>query len=281
MYCVYEDNNPNFWYKMFNAIRIDGNKIILPYGEKTDKKWTKLAEKTVKSMKEFDNKKIVLSKNIKNQNVFVNKLQENLLDVVDGKWLFFMLLPEILEYVNKNQEIKEESSVHLLVNDITENVIDFIKLLTKKYKTICVVTKHIEKLNKIENQILEENGTAIITMNNKRKSLSKAKIIINIDFPEEFINQYTIYENAIILDICGNTRIKKKRFSGEVIANYEIAVKNKTEYAIEEKLFSEKDLYEAEFYKKQPYMYVREKIKKDGIEIVALYSQKGSCVKFS
>ena len=36
-------------------------------------------------------------------------------------------------------------------------------------------------------------------MNNKKKSLAKAQIIVNIDFPSEIINQYVICENATII----------------------------------------------------------------------------------
>lgn len=282
MYYIYENDKPSLLCNTFNIIKLKGNKIILPSGEKNEKKQIQLARKTYKIMQMVSNIKIVLSKKLQNETIYLNQLQTYPLEICDGRWLFFMLLPEILEYILEKQEIKkEESIVHILVNDINENVIGFIKLLTETYKTIAIVTKHREKLRKIENQILEETGTAIIVMNNKRKSLLKAKFIINIDFPEEFINQYSIYENAIILDVLGNTRIRKKRFNGIVISNYEITVSNKAEYEIEEKLFFQKDLYEAEFYKKQPYIYVRDKIKKDRIKISALYSLNGSILKFS
>ena len=282
MYYIYENDKPNFICKMFNIIKLKGNKIILPKGEKNNKKQIQLAKKTYEIMKKMNNTKIVLSKKLQKQNEYLNQLQTYPLEICDGRWLFFMILPEILEYILGKQEIKrEETTVHILANDISENVIGFIKLLTENYKTISVVTKHSEKLRKIENQILEETGTAITVMNNKRKSLLKAKFIINIDFPEEFINQYSIYENAIILDVFGNTKIRKKRFNGIVISDYDICIKNKEEYMIEEDLFYQKDLYEAEFYKKQPYLYVREKIKKDGMKISALYSLNGIILNFS
>ncbi len=282
MYYIYENDKPSLLCELFNIIKLKGNKIILPKGEKNYKKQIQLAKKTYEVIKKMNSTKIVLSKELLKQNNYANQLQTYPLEICDGKWLFFMILPEILEYILEKQEVKrEETTVHILANDINENVIGFIKLLTENYKTISIVTKHSEKLRKIENQILEETGTAITVMNNKRKSLLKAKIIINIDFPEEFINQYSIYENAIILDIFGNTKITKKRFNGIVISDYDICIKNKEEYMSEEDLFYQKDLYEAEFYKKQPYLYVREKIKKDGIKISALYSLNGVILKFS
>ena len=176
----------------------------------------------------------------------------------------------------QKQEIKqEEYTIYILANELHEYVIEFIKLLANTYKAVSVVTKHMQTLQNIEEEILEKTGTIITGMNNKKKSLAKAKLMINIDFPEEFLNQYVIYENAIIIDIPGNTKINKKRFNGIIIEDYCISMKHKEEYSIEETLFYTKDLYEAEFYKKQPYVYVREKIKRDGVMITELYTKNG------
>ena len=38
-------------------------------------------------------------------------------------------------------------------------------------------------------------------MNNKKKSLAKAQIVINADFTNELLNQYNICENGIIIDL--------------------------------------------------------------------------------
>ena len=92
-------------------------------------------------------------------------------------------------------------------------------------------------------------------MNNKKRSLAKAKIVINIDFPTELLKQYTLYEESIIIDLTQNIKIVKKRFNGTIITNYEISLKNKQIYKKEDELFFTRDLYEAEFYKKQPYKY--------------------------
>ena len=46
--------------------------------------------------------------------------------------------------------------------------------------------------------------------NNKKKSLTKSDIILNIDFPNELINKYRIAENANIINIKGETKIKQK-----------------------------------------------------------------------
>lgn len=298
MYYIHEIDKLNFITKQFNIIKSKGNSLILPIQnptpenhktnqkteiqqqekqqQKIQKREQKLAEKTSKIVHASNSKKIVISKELQKHTIYLNSLYTYDLDIVDGKWLFLMLFPETVKYIVDKQKLQpEQTAIHILVNDINSVIISNIKILANIYKSINIVTKHVEKLNKIEEQILETSGAMITVMNNKKKSLAKAQIIINIDFPSEIINQYAICENATIIDMCGKTKIAKKRFNGVVIQDYEIEIKNKKEYTIDENYYYQKDLYEAEFYKQQPFEFVREKIKKDGVKIVKLISQRG------
>ncbi len=280
MYYIQESDKPNFFFRKFNIIKMEGNKIILPFdnipnkkedGCRKTKSEEKLALKTNKLFKKLNSRKVVLSKEIKKHTTYLNLLQTYGLDIVDGKWLFKMLIPEIVYYVEKQKDIKPyETTIQILINDFTEVAIENIKKLTQSHKHISVVTKHIEKMKKIEEQILEETGAMITVMNNKKKSLAKSNIIINMDFSNELINQYVISENATIIDTTSCIKIQKKRFEGKVIKNYEIMRKNREEYQVDTNLYYQRDLYESEFYKNQPYKYVRDKIKKDGVYVVHL-----------
>ena len=304
MYYINETDKLNFISKQFNIIKSKGDNLILPIQkpttenqkpnletnkinqktavqqekqqQKIQKREQKLAEKTSKIVHATNSKKIVISKELQKHTTYLNSLYTYDLDIVDGKWLFLMLLPETIKYIVDKQKLQpEQTSIHILVNDINSVIISNIKILANIYKSINIVTKHVEKLNKIEGKILETSGAMITVMNNKKKSLAKAQIIINIDFPSEIINQYVICENATIIDMCGKTKITKKCFNGVVIQDYEIEIKNKREYTIDGNYYYQKDLYEAEFYKQQPFEYVREKIKKDGVKIAKLISQRG------
>ena len=46
--------------------------------------------------------------------------------------------------------------------------------------------------------------------------------ILNIDFPEELVNKYTIFEEAILVNLEEEVKIRKKRFCGKIINNYKI-----------------------------------------------------------
>lgn len=278
MYYICEDDKPKYWLEKLNIVKLQGNRIILPIKEKYKSKEKKikteqeLYKKTKKIIDKANSKKVILSKKVQNLKTYVNSIQSLELDIVNGKWLFFMVIPEVLEYIIKKEKIKkQDTDIHILINDVNDNTIKLIKIVSKTYKNVYIVTKHIEKFKRIEEQILEENGTIIMIMNNKKKSLAKAKIIVNIDFPQELINQYIIYEQAIIVDCYGNITINKKRFNGLIIQNYDIDIKDKNKYYLENEKYFTKELYEAEFYKKQPYENVREKIQKDGININKLF----------
>ena len=136
-------------------------------------------------------------------------------DIVDGKWLFEVISCEVLDYIVNLKNIKkEDTEISILVNYITQNTLENIKKIARQYKRLNIVTNHIEKFKKIEEELYNKEGIMIIVTNNKKKSLSKSKIILNIDFPKELLNKYNIYENAILVNIRGNMKIARKRFNG-------------------------------------------------------------------
>ena len=275
MYYIQEVDKPSFFIRIFNIIKLEGNNILVPLIEiENSKVQEKLAKKTIKIFENLNSKKVVISKNVKMYKTYVNLLNTGQFDVVNGKWLFSMLIPEVIKYVENKKNLKEEeTSVYFLVNDFTETVIENIKAMAKGHKHVSVITKYVEKMKKIENQILQETGVVITVMNNKKKSLAKAQIVINADFTNELLNQYNICENAIIIDLTQSLRNLKKRFNGFVVNNYEIKLKNRSEYRIDDNMFFQRELYESEFYKKQPYEYVRKKIIKDGVQIKKLFTK--------
>ena len=278
MFCIQENDKPNVIEKRLNRIVIEGNKIIIPIKQQgmSKKRQEKIAQKTMKILERSSSKKIVISKQLGEYKDFVNILDQNNYINVTGKWLYKMLIPEIMDYITKKEKWKkEETHIYILVNDAKDFIIENIKQFAQIYKSITIITNHINKFKKIEEDIYEELGTYITIMNNKKKGLSKAKVIINIDFPKELINQYNIYEKAIILNMVNNIKINKKRFEGKIIKGYNIRFENKNIENIDNEKFDTKVIYESNFYYEQPYKYVREKIKKDGVQIKNLYLQNG------
>lgn len=278
MYYVQETDKPNFLFKLFNIVRLQEDKIILPIGKEKikSKRAEKLAKKTKRILDKTNCNKIVISKAIKTQEIYKNYLYSYNLNIVEGRWLFEVLSKQILEYVIKKEKMKkEETRLSILVNEITDNFLQNIKEIVKQYKSVNIVTNHIEKFKRIEEKILQEDGIMITVTNNKKKSLAKSEIILNVDFPTELINQYYIYEKAIIINLRGNVKINRKRFNGININDYKMEFNYLDEFDYDKNnLYDKKDIYEAQIYQKQPYQEIIKRIKKDKVKIVGLIGNK-------
>ena len=276
MVYIEKNDKPNFIEKILNLIRVKENTIILPINEKmTEKKIEKLAMKTYKKITKISNsKKIVLSKEMKEEEKYINYLNTYGMEISEGRWLFEILLTDIAKYITEKQKI-EKANISILINDLTDIEYKNIKILAQKYNMINIVTNHIEKFRKLENQLKEE-GIIITITNNKKKSLMKSNIIVNVDFPKELLNKYSLNENACIINLKKIVKITQKRFNGLTVNDYEIVFRNDV---CDEKFFNGKyeikDLYEAGMYKKSPFIELREKIKKDGVKINKLFLNNG------
>ncbi len=276
MVYIEKNDKPNFIEKILNLIRVKENTIILPINEKmTEKKIEKLAMKTYKKITKISNsKKIVLSKEMKEEEKYINYLNAYGMEISEGRWLFEILLTDIVKYITEKQKI-EKANISILINDLTDIEFNNIKILAQKYNMINIVTNHIEKFRKLENQLKEE-GIIITITNNKKKSLMKSNIIVNVDFPKELLNKYSLNENACIINLKKIVKITQKRFNGLTVNDYEIVFRNDV---CDEKFFNGKyeikDLYEAGMYKKSPFIELREKIKKDGVKINKLFLNNG------
>ena len=276
MIYIEKNDKPNIIEKMLNLIKVQDSTIILPINEKTkEKQIEKIAKKTIKVIGKISNsKKIVLSKKMKKEEKYINYLNEYGIEIADGRWLFEILLTDIVNYIVEKQKI-ERVNISVLINDLTDKEFENIKLLAQKYMTINIVTNHIEKFRKLEQQLQEKGIIATIT-NNKKKSLMKSQIIINIDFPKELINKYRINESATIVNVKRPIKITQKRFNGVTVNDYEIEYRNDI---CNEKFFVDKynlkDLYEVEMYKKDSFENLRKKIKSDKVLINKLYLNNG------
>lgn len=237
----------------------------------------KNTRKLVKRLLLNETNNVVIDKELITCEKLINLLKSNDIKIFDGKWLEKYLILDILEYIiNKKQIIKAETEIAITANEITDLLIEMIKILSKQYKKLTIVTNHIEKLRKIEKEIKEKEGILIILSNNKNKSLLKSQIIINMDFNQELINQYKIYEEAIIINAEENIRIDAIRFNGIVINDYEIEIGRK-EFIWREGIekYRQRDLIEAELYVRDTYKNIRKKIQKNNIKIKELYGING------
>lgn len=146
--------------------------------------------------------------------VFHYKTHQNYIEDVikeneNSKAIYCTFIIDILNNIIKiKNEQTEEQSIYVLTNN--EIDVRLLESLKKQYKMIYIVTENIEKLKKLED-MAEENLEMLAVLNNKRKSLARAKYIINFDFNRENINQYNINRTAVLLNLYKRRNKYKKR----------------------------------------------------------------------
>ena len=214
--------------KLFREVELRNKKIIINknVSKINLKKKMKIVGKMQNKLDKNNCKKVVLSKSLKSNTEFLNLIYTKNIEVVDGRRLFKMFILEIVELIEKefNME-KRESQIAILSNDYNRFVAKVIKELAPQCKFLNIVTHNIQKFENLE-ESLKEDGIIINITNNRKKSLLKSQIILNLDFPEEVINRYSILDKAIIVNFEEAIKIKKKRFSGMVINWYKLILKN-------------------------------------------------------
>ena len=136
-------------------------------------------------------KNIVISKELKQNTIIKNSIQG--LNILNGRWLFNYLLIDTINYIllKKGKEINQ-SEISILVNKTTDTNIQNILNIAKNTKILNIVTENIAVFKQIEEKLYNEFGIMIRVTNNKKRSLLKSDIVVNLDFDEEELAKYSI-----------------------------------------------------------------------------------------
>lgn len=112
-------------------------------------------------------------------------------------------------------------------------------------KSLNVISENYIKFNYLEKELYEKKGIAIQLTNNRKKSMLKSDIIINLDFNEEELKKCKIKKDSIIINV-NNKKIK------EVVSiiDYKITIKDKLDSEILKNNISDHMLYEGMLYEK-------------------------------
>lgn len=209
---------------------------------------------------------IILSNNLKKYKDYFSNYK-----IVNKKELMINLIEKILREILQNEHL-ETQDIYILTNKYTNREIRLIRQLIDKVKSINIITKEIENYKKLED-IMQEEGNIITVSNNKKKSLKRANIIINLDFKNEDINNYNIQRNAIIINISGNEVNKLRGFEGIIIRNIKIELSEK------ENLFIKKNYLIESFDEIEIYQSFVNIVKSRNINILELHGNNGKIDK--
>ncbi len=262
--------------KVFNSIKhesvLEKEIFSLPINkESKNKKIQKVSIKLTKSLLEENIRKVVLSNELFENEILKNVLEQNRINVLDGKLIYKILLPKIIQKIclYKNSDIKEEK-ITILVDENNEINKNNILKISQEAKVINIVTNFINKFITTANYLYEELGILVRISNNIKKDLLNSNIIINIDFNEDLINKYYINPKAIIVNVPDNVKIISKKFSGININSYNIIIPEDYELIG----FDDKHIYEARIYYKNLHE-IEQSIEENQIEIESLIGKNG------
>lgn len=155
----------------------------------TDKDLKKIGQNLKNIIVTNEYKNIVISNELKKNYIIMEQLQG--LNILNGRWLFNYLIFDVINYIlsKKNKEI-EKAEISILVNKTTDNNIQNILNIAQNAKILNIVTENIAIFKQIEEKLYAEQGIMIRVTNNKKRSLLKSDIIINLDFSEEELAKY-------------------------------------------------------------------------------------------
>lgn len=224
--------------------------------EKTLKKIENIVRKNL-------NSQIILSQRIKEiaSNKESTEIYQNINEIIknskESKSVYIDFIRTIIKLViERKKEITEEQSLSILIDAKDYNNTQLINELMTQYKMINIVTSNRKQFESLEEEA-EQNFEPISVLNNKRKSLSDAKYILNVDFSGDKIAEYCINRTAIIFNIA-NTKIDKLiYFDGNIINNVKLVSNGEFE------LQDEYDIQREKWIKA-----VREKIEKNEYELI-------------
>ena len=240
--CVYFkiDQIPkqNLKYKIMDVLNIfekkeDEQKIVYTL-YKSNKNYIKKINSKINKI----NEPIVLAKEIKENAKKEEYKNTNIYSIVktleEDKKLLSDFAEEILKnIIEKQKQVVEQQSIYILAKENNIQRKNQITNLLAKYKAVNIITANIREFKKLEEN-LEESSETFAVLNNKKKSLTRAKYIINVDFNEKEILEYNINRTATIINL-NKGKLNLNNFDSYVINNIEINSENQK--------FDVKDLY--------------------------------------
>ena len=197
--------------------------------------------------------------------------------LIDEKDIIKYLILEILEYIFEIQGKKmEQEDIYFLINKDEDIYLENIKTLSEKFKTTNIITEELSKFQKIVENIFEEE-TTIYLSNNKRKSLRRAKYIVNFDYGIGEIEKYNINRTAILINIEQKVKIESMAFEGISINNVNIQIPDELieHFGRMREKINKNILYMSLVNQKQELARIKDRIKEDNIHILNLIGDKG------
>lgn len=208
---------------------------------------------------------------IKNEitNVVVEHKRNIKYPTVESNLILKYMLPEVVRYCyEKISPISEE--VYILVNKYTEENINIITELANRVKLVNLITENRMYYN-LEKK-LEEKEIYITVSNNKRKSLKRAEVCVNIDFND--VSKYSINNEMILIDISQNKIETPNFFNGIIIRGVNFEMKKVISEFYDFEDFDKQSLVTAKILGESGYSKIREIIIKSKLKVTEVKNKR-------
>lgn len=267
----------NFFNIITKKVNEEYNVWVLPIQEKYSiNKFCRL----LKKIAFYRNNIYVIPDALKSKKT-LKKMNELEMQYLTGNRVKKILLEKILEYISNIQKISvNDMDVTILANQASELHLYLIERLSKLVKSIKIVSSNIHKFKNLETKLYEEDGIAIQFSNSYQKSLAKSKIIVNLDFNEIDINEYKLFDKAIIINcIEDSIKVKSKLFNGVIINSYQIKFKKELMDQFKkneiDSQYNHLLLYESIIYHERSITKLFDKMEDDKVKINSLIGNNG------
>ena len=107
---------------------------------------------------------IVLAKVLKKDNILKNVLYQENLNIINGRFLFEIIIIDCLEYIAKKQN-KELNALEItiLINDISQQILEQLMVIIEKVSSVHIVTNNVNRFYKFEEKIRDKFGIAALS----------------------------------------------------------------------------------------------------------------------
>lgn len=259
--------------KILNKKVCNGELIILPT----------INKKVIKELKKMKNikcwKNICISKNLIDNNEFIEFVNENNLNIMDGKWILKNIVDKIIEFIAESRnESTNTYEITFLCNKLDDTIVEKVKEVCQIVKKCNVITNNQKQYKKLEERLYKDLGIVLNVSTNYKKTAEKSIIIINFDFNHLQFQKCSFNQDAYIINT--NKSIDNSLFDSKNIIYYKMDLPKK--YLGLEKNFENFDtnsLYESLIYKNTNYKNIKKELIQDGARIVYLKNSEEKIIK--
>lgn len=245
----------------------------------------KCIPKVKRLMKKYHVQQIVLAEELRTNEMFLQEFQSNRkveeqVHILDGTGMMPYLVKDIVEFISQKQgRTPELEDLYLLIKKEDYSYKDNIVFLAQHFKTVNIVTTSLKAYQKFAKQLEEKQDIIVTVTNNKKKSLKRARWIINFDLMTQEIQKYTINRNATIIYLNKQGIYEQNNFEGLHICQAGIDVSQEIKGFFEKQHLlnqcSLTILYESTIEKGKSFRKVIEGIQKDKVKVKRLYGRRG------